>query len=109
MDHKKILLISHHFPPDFEVGGKRIAQFSRYLPEFGFTPIVLSVEERFWTAKDDSFALPEGLAIYRTAVVPNPISLYSHFKRARSEPTRIESGQVSGKKPISGGLIKSPP
>jgi len=80
--HKSVLLISHSFPPDAEVGGKRIAQFSRYLPEFGFKPFVLAVDERFSTAVDTSFLLPKDLAVYRTRVLPNPLEWYVRFKKS---------------------------
>jgi hypothetical protein len=45
---KRILVIAHTFPPNAEVGSKRVARFCRYLPEFGIQPIVLTVEERFY-------------------------------------------------------------
>jgi glycosyltransferase involved in cell wall biosynthesis len=43
----KILLISYHFPPSAEVGGLRIANFARRLPRFGWTPYVLTIEDRY--------------------------------------------------------------
>lgn len=36
------LLVSHFFPPRFNVGGKRFHRFARYLPEHGYTVSVIT-------------------------------------------------------------------
>ncbi|MHB8121123.1 MAG: glycosyltransferase [Desulfuromonadaceae bacterium] len=44
---KKVLLIAYYFPPDFAVGGQRIAKFARNLPTFGWEPTVLTIADRY--------------------------------------------------------------
>lgn len=39
---KKVLIISYYFPPDPTIGGLRIKGLARYLPEFGWEPIILT-------------------------------------------------------------------
>lgn len=39
---KKVLIISYKFPPDPNVGGLRIRGLAKYLPEFGWEPIILT-------------------------------------------------------------------
>ena len=39
---RKILIICDTFPPESDVGGLRPAMFSKYLPEFGFEPIIFT-------------------------------------------------------------------
>lgn len=39
---KKALLVSYYFPPRFTIGGKRAFRFARYLPEFGYSSVVLT-------------------------------------------------------------------
>lgn len=39
---KKVLIISYRFPPDPAVGSLRIKGIAKYLPEFGWIPIVLT-------------------------------------------------------------------
>ena len=39
---KKVLIISYYFPPDSEIGGLRIQGLAKYLPEFGWEPIILT-------------------------------------------------------------------
>jgi glycosyltransferase involved in cell wall biosynthesis len=41
---KKILMISYYYPPLADVGALRALGFSRYLPEYGWEPYVLSVK-----------------------------------------------------------------
>ena len=52
----KLLMIAYSFPPDSEVGARRPAGLCRYLPEFGIRPIVLTVEERFYSRLDPGFS-----------------------------------------------------
>ncbi|MCS6798831.1 MAG: glycosyltransferase [Myxococcota bacterium] len=39
---RTLLLLSRHFPPRFDVGGKRAYRFARHLPRFGWRPVVLT-------------------------------------------------------------------
>ncbi|MEM7675466.1 MAG: glycosyltransferase, partial [Myxococcota bacterium] len=39
------LIISRFFPPGFQIGGKRAYRFARYLPQFGWRPVVWTVAE----------------------------------------------------------------
>src|SRR5215469_18514560 len=72
----RILIVSFSFPPDAEVGGKRVARLCRYLPEFGIQPVVLTVDERFYHAVDRSYPVPEGIDLIRTPVMRTPLDWY---------------------------------
>lgn len=54
MERRTVLLISYYFPPSPAVGGARIANFAKYLPEFGWEPVVLTISNRDLAARDDS-------------------------------------------------------
>jgi len=41
-EKKKVLMICSTFPPQSSVGGLRPAMFSKYLPQYGWTPIILT-------------------------------------------------------------------
>ena len=41
---KKVLIISYYFPPTNTIGAIRIGKFAKYLSEFGWEPIILSVD-----------------------------------------------------------------
>ncbi|MBU1043913.1 MAG: hypothetical protein KJ915_05890 [Candidatus Omnitrophica bacterium] len=52
---KKVLIIAYHFPPVGGSGAQRIIKFVRYLPEFGWQPLVLSVKEpKRYELRDDT-------------------------------------------------------
>jgi hypothetical protein len=42
---KKVLTVSFFFPPSQSNASMRVGKFARYLPEFGWSPIVLTVDK----------------------------------------------------------------
>ena len=40
-----VLIISYYFPPSGGPGVQRVLKFVKYLPEFGWRPVVLTVED----------------------------------------------------------------
>lgn len=64
---KKVLIISSHFAPDAHVGAKRITKFCKYLPEYGWHPIVLTSSISDYHRLDETMMdqLPKNLKIYR--------------------------------------------
>ena len=43
---KKVLIVSYFFPPDTSIGAQRPYGLSKYLPEFGWEPIILTVRRK---------------------------------------------------------------
>ena len=41
---KKILIITYYWPPSGGPGVQRWLKFSKYLPEFGYDPIIITVD-----------------------------------------------------------------
>jgi len=65
----RVLLIAFHYPPCSGSSGLlRSLKFSRYLPEFGWQPIVLTVRPSTYAATDSASAdlIPEGVPILRS-------------------------------------------
>ena len=64
---KKVLIITYHFPPEGGPAVQRVLKFVKYLPQFGYTPIILTA---FPNSKivDQSLLndLPENTTIQRT-------------------------------------------
>lgn len=66
---KKILLISPHFPPSNLTAVHRSRLFAEHLPEFGWEPVILTVDEKFYEEKLDwnlHKLLPVGLRIEKS-------------------------------------------
>jgi len=64
---KKVLIIAYAFPPIGGVGVLRMVKFAKYLPDFGWQPIVLTVDQGVDFVHDESLAeaLPAGVQVYR--------------------------------------------
>ena len=64
---RKVLIIAYFFPPLGGGGIQRTAKFTKYLSQFGWEPVILTVKEGTHIAHDDSLLedLPEGIRIYR--------------------------------------------
>ena len=61
---KKILMISYQFPPD--TGSvRRVLDFVKYLPEYNWTPIILTHRSKHEHAKIDDELLKNGIKVYR--------------------------------------------
>jgi len=79
---KNVLMIAYDFPPIAKSGVQRTVKFVKYLPLFGWNPIVLTVKRReeFLEASDLSFLdeLPKDLKIYRSKVI-EPYDIYKIF------------------------------
>jgi len=89
---KKILLISYHFPPDNAVGGLRVVRFSRYLPSFGWEPIVLTLKDRYRDRLDSARMKDvEHVTVVQTMMLPR---MKDVFLKMRS----IVRGLFRGKK-----------
>jgi hypothetical protein len=46
---KKVLIITYYWPPSGGAGVQRWLKFSKYLPEYGVDPLVLTVDPDFAT------------------------------------------------------------
>jgi hypothetical protein len=66
---QKVLIITNHFPPDGEIGAVRPFEFARNFKEFGWCPVILTVDEKYYQVLDRDNDL-EGMIVYRTRKMP---------------------------------------
>ncbi len=72
---KSVLLVSYHFPPDAAVGAFRCQKFAKYLPEHGWTPHVLTVQEHYHPRQDPTRLRDVARAqVHRTRMLPSPLT-----------------------------------
>ena len=62
---RSVLFVAYHFPPMRSAGVERSAKFARYLPEFGYTPKVLSTAAFGSEAQDGVVRAWEPVGLYR--------------------------------------------
>ena len=96
---RRVLVITYEFPPGMEMGAQACAQIARYLPLYGWEPVVLTVRERYIENISDrpQRAFP-GLVI-RTHMVPHPLSVFRSLKsRLRLKADEKPSEEASFEK-----------
>ena len=83
---KKVLIITYYWPPAGGPGVQRVLKFAKYLPEFGWQPIILTVQNGEYPAHDESlFAdIPKECKVYKTPAI-EPFSLYKKFTGMNSD------------------------
>lgn len=90
---KRILMIAFHYPPMRGSSGiQRALKFSRYLPEFDWEPIVLTVHPRAYSAiSDDQMSeIPAQVAVCRTFGLDTSrhLSFMGHYPSLLALPDR---------------------
>jgi glycosyltransferase involved in cell wall biosynthesis len=102
---KKILIISYYFPPNSEVGGIRPAKFAKYLPDFGWEPIILTIKEKHIVHEDpERLSELQDMKILRTSVWPTGTQLIDTVKnklrnnKINSIPNQKIGNQLAGNK-----------
>lgn len=70
MESKKILIITYYWPPAGGPGVQRWLKFAKYLPEFGWKPIIFTPENPSYPLLDESLMkdVPENLEIIKTKI-----------------------------------------
>ncbi len=79
---KKVLIITYYWPPAGGPGVHRVLEFAKYLPEFGWQPIILTVQGGEYLAIDQSLVqdIDPGIKIIRTKTL-EPFALYKRLTR----------------------------
>ncbi|UFH31736.1 glycosyl transferase family 1 [Chryseobacterium sp. C-71] len=70
MPEKKILIITYYWPPAGGPGVQRWLKFAKYLPEFGWKPIIFTPENPSYPLIDESLMkdVPKDLEIIKTKI-----------------------------------------
>jgi glycosyltransferase involved in cell wall biosynthesis len=90
----KVLVITYYWPPGSGAGVQRWLKFSKYLPSFGWEPVILTVDPRYaaYPATDRTLEndIPGGIRVYKTPAT-------DYFKLYRKDKMNIPSaGFASG-------------
>lgn len=70
MEQKKILIITYYWPPAGGPGVQRWLKFAKYLPDFGWKPVIYTPENPSYPLLDESLIaeVPEDIEIIRTKI-----------------------------------------
>lgn len=97
---KKLLIVAYYFPPSGGPGVQRVLKNVRYLPEFGWEPIVLTVSNGQFPARDESLLeqVPETTTVIRTKIF-EPYDIYRMFTgRKKGEAVDVNTIKKEGQK-----------
>jgi glycosyltransferase involved in cell wall biosynthesis len=79
----KVLIVTYYWPPSGGAGVQRWLKFSKYLPEFGWEPIILTVDPEYAAYPVTDFSLnddlPSSIRVYPTPAV-NYFGIYRKNK-----------------------------
>jgi glycosyltransferase involved in cell wall biosynthesis len=94
---KKVLIISYYWPPSGGAGVQRWLKFAKYLPQFGWQPIIYTPENPDFSIKDESLLkdIPKEAEVIKTKIW-EPYHLYKWFSGKKSD--NANAGFFSGGK-----------
>jgi glycosyltransferase involved in cell wall biosynthesis len=81
----KVLIITYYWPPSGGAGVQRWFKFAKYLPEFGWEPVVLTINPDYaaYPVTDSSltYELPSGLEVHKTKAT----DFFALYKKDKSK------------------------
>lgn len=94
---RKVLIITYYWPPSGGAGVQRWLKFTKYLPNFGWAPVIYTPENPEIPSHDDSLVrdIPAGTEVIKLPIT-EPYHLYKKF-----------IGQKKGEKINTGFLAES--
>ncbi len=98
---RRVLLIAFHYPPLRESSGiQRTLKFSRYLPEFGWEPAVLTAHPRAYASvgAEQLGEIPSGMPLVRAFALDSTrhLALAGRYARATALPDPWASWWLGG-------------
>ena len=85
---KKVLIITYYWPPSGGPGVQRALKFAKYLPSFGWQPIILTVRQGEFPQLDETlvYEIPMQCRVYRSSNL-EPFLLYKKLTgRKKDDP-----------------------
>lgn len=98
----KVLIVSYQYPPIAGGGVPRPLKMSKYLPDYGFEPVILTVNPQYHVSLDQTLLeqIPKGTVIYR-AKEWNPYERILRLRtgtagkqKASATPSHAENSQA---------------
>ena len=77
MNAKRLLMIAYYFPPLGGAGVQRTVKFAKYLPGFGWNPVIFTVRSGQSASADSELSeeVPIEIPVYRSSALVLPIRL----------------------------------
>lgn len=87
---KRLLIITYYWPPTGGSGVQRWVKFSKYLPQFGWQPVIYTPENPEQLAIDESLLsdIPDCAEIIKTHI-SEPYEIYRRLTGAKGKPQEV--------------------
>jgi hypothetical protein len=93
MAMNRVLIVTYYFTPSGGPGVQRGLKLVKYLPQFGWNPVVLTVANGDFPARDESLLkeIPPGVPVYRTNII-EPYGVYRALTgKKKGEPVDVNA------------------
>ena len=99
---KRVLIITYYWPPSGGSGVQRWLKMSKYLPEFGWQPVIYTTENAEYPIIDSSLEkdIAPNIEVIRRSIV-EPYTLYKRFLGIKKEET-VKMGFIHEKEKKKG-------
>ncbi|MHB1688560.1 MAG: glycosyltransferase [Ignavibacteriaceae bacterium] len=93
---KKVLFITYYWPPSGKASLHWPLKMIKFLPKFGWQPVVLTVDEDTFSAKDESLLkeIADDLKVLKTKTF-EPFDIYKKFTGKKKEEQLVASETIS--------------
>ncbi len=83
---KKVLIVTYYWPPAGGPGVQRWLKFAKYLPDFGFAPVIYTPENPSYPLIDETLTkeVPENLTILKTKIW-EPYQIAEKFSKSNKK------------------------
>lgn len=83
---RKVLIVTYYWPPSGGPGVQRVLNFAKYLPKYGWEPVILTVRHGEYPARDASLEkeIPADLKVYKTKTF-EPFALFKLLSGKKKE------------------------
>jgi glycosyltransferase involved in cell wall biosynthesis len=87
---KRVLIITYYWPPSAGSGVQRWLKFAKYLPEFGWEPVIFTPENPDFDLKDPGLEkeIPKNVEVLKFPIW-EPYDLFRKVKNQRENPAKI--------------------
>ncbi len=98
---KKVLIITYYWPPAGGAGVQRVLKLAKYLPQYGWQPIILTIKNPDCPVFDETLLkeIPKDCKIYKTEAI-EPFNLYKKLTGKKSS-YKIPSDVLTKSKDLS--------
>ncbi|MCL5071058.1 MAG: glycosyltransferase [Actinobacteria bacterium] len=91
---KRVLIISFYFPPENNIGAIRLGKFAKYLPDYGWEPIIITSSKASISGSISNHTLPIEVNISNIIELPY-FSIAPHIYDSLSAKKNIDSDNNS--------------